>query len=64
VREGTDAAVRLAISPELEGITGRYFDGQREARANKQAYDPEARDRLRRLSEELTGLRASGANSY
>ena len=64
VREGTDAVVRLAISPELEGITGRYFDGQREARANKQAYDPEARDRLRRLSEELTGLRASGANSY
>ena len=35
VREGTEAAVRLAISPELEGITGRYLDGQREARANK-----------------------------
>ena len=64
VREGTDAVVRLAISPELEGITGRYFDGQHEARANKQAYDPEARDRLRRLSQELTRLRASGANSY
>ncbi len=63
VREGTDATVRLAISPELEGITGRYFDGQREARADEQAYDPEARARLRRLSEELTGLRASGANS-
>lgn len=64
VREGTDATVRLAISPGLEGVTGRYFDGQREARANKQAYDPEARDRLRRLSEELTGLRTSGVNSY
>ena len=63
VREGTDATVRLAISPELEGVTGRYFDGQREARADEQAYNPEARARLRRLSEELTGLRASGANS-
>jgi NAD(P)-dependent dehydrogenase (short-subunit alcohol dehydrogenase family) len=63
VREGTDATVRLAISPELEGITGRYFDGQREARANEQAYDPEARTRLRRLSEELTGLRVSDPNS-
>jgi NAD(P)-dependent dehydrogenase (short-subunit alcohol dehydrogenase family) len=63
VREGTDATVRLAISPELEGITGRYFDGQREARADEQAYDPEARDRLRRLSEELTGLHTPGANS-
>ena len=63
VREGTDATVRLAISPELRRVTGRYFDGQREARADEQAYDPEARTRLRRLSEELTGLRASGANS-
>ncbi|MCA1715341.1 MAG: SDR family NAD(P)-dependent oxidoreductase [Actinobacteria bacterium] len=63
VREGTDATVRLAISPELEGVTGRYFDGQREARADEQAYDPGARVRLRRLSEELTGLRAPGANS-
>jgi hypothetical protein len=61
VREGTDATVRLAIFPELEGITGRYFDGQREARADEQAYDLEARARLRRLSEELTGLRASDA---
>jgi NAD(P)-dependent dehydrogenase (short-subunit alcohol dehydrogenase family) len=63
VREGTDATIRLAISPELEEVTGRYFDGQREARADEQAYDPEARARLRRLSEELTGLRASGVNS-
>ncbi len=61
VREGTDATVRLAVSPELEGVTGRYFDGQREARADEQAYDPQARERLRRLSEELTGLRAPGA---
>jgi NAD(P)-dependent dehydrogenase (short-subunit alcohol dehydrogenase family) len=62
VREGTDATVRLAISPELEGITGKYFDGQHEAHADDQAYDPDARARLRRLAEELTGLRAPGAN--
>jgi hypothetical protein len=58
VQQGTDATVRLATSPELEGVTGRYFDGQREARANEQAYDRDARDRLRRLSEELAGLNA------
>ncbi len=63
VREGADATVRLAVSPELEGVTGRYFDGQREARADEQAYDPEARDRLRRLSEELTGLHTPGASA-
>jgi NAD(P)-dependent dehydrogenase (short-subunit alcohol dehydrogenase family) len=53
VQEGAEATVRLAVSPELEEVTGRYFDGQREARANQQAYDAEARKRLWVLSEEL-----------
>jgi NAD(P)-dependent dehydrogenase (short-subunit alcohol dehydrogenase family) len=55
VEEGTEAVVRLAISQEVEGVTGGYFDGTREARANRQAYDPQARDRLWVLSEELCG---------
>ncbi len=55
VREGAEATVRLADSTELEGATGRYFDGRREARANPQAYDAEARKRLWDLSEELCG---------
>jgi NAD(P)-dependent dehydrogenase (short-subunit alcohol dehydrogenase family) len=53
VQEGAEATVRLAISPELEGVTGRYFDGQREGRADRQAYDAQARKRLWDLSEEL-----------
>ena len=55
VQEGVEATVRLAVSPELEGVTGRYFDGQREARADRQAYDAQARKRLWALSEELCG---------
>ena len=55
VEEGTEAVVRLAISPEIGGVTGRYFDGTREARANRQAYDPRVRNRLWVLSEELCG---------
>ena len=55
VEEGTEAVVRLAISPEIEGVTGRYFDGKREARANRQADDPQARHRLWVLSEQLCG---------
>jgi NAD(P)-dependent dehydrogenase (short-subunit alcohol dehydrogenase family) len=55
VEEGAEAVVRLAASPELEGVTGRYFDGTREARANRQAYDLQARRRLWALSEELCG---------
>lgn len=54
VQEGADATVYLAAAPELEGVTGKYFDGRREARPHEQAYDPEARARLRRLSEEMT----------
>jgi NAD(P)-dependent dehydrogenase (short-subunit alcohol dehydrogenase family) len=64
VREGTDATVRLAAAPELEEVTGKYFEGQREARADEQAYEQEARYRLRRLSEDLTGgLQRPGASS-
>ena len=58
VEEGTGATVHLAVSPELEGLSGRYFDGTREARADRQAYDPRARRDLRLLSERLCGLRA------
>ena len=55
VEEGSEAVVRLAVSPELEGVTGRYFDGKREARADGQAYDKEARQTLWELSKELCG---------
>ena len=55
VEEGTEAVVRLAVSQEVEGVTGRYFDGKREARANRQAYDPQVRNRLWILSEQLCG---------
>lgn len=58
VEEGAAATERLAISPDLEGVSGRYFDGQREARAKDQAYDRQARERLWTLSEELCGLAA------
>jgi NAD(P)-dependent dehydrogenase (short-subunit alcohol dehydrogenase family) len=53
LEEGVEATLRLAIDAELEGVTGRYFDGTRESRAHPQAYDAEARRRLRELSERL-----------
>jgi NAD(P)-dependent dehydrogenase (short-subunit alcohol dehydrogenase family) len=55
VEEGSEAVVRLAVSQEVEEVTGRYFDGTREARADGQAYDKEARQTLWELSEELCG---------
>jgi len=56
IEDGLEATLALALSPELDGVTGRYFDGRHEARANPQAYDAAARQRLWRLSEQLTGL--------
>jgi NAD(P)-dependent dehydrogenase (short-subunit alcohol dehydrogenase family) len=58
VAEGADAIIRLAVAPALAGVSGRYFDRQREARAHPQAYDEAARARLRALSFELAGLPA------
>jgi NAD(P)-dependent dehydrogenase (short-subunit alcohol dehydrogenase family) len=56
VEEGALAILKLASSAEVEGRGGLYFNGQEEARADAQAYDPQARQRLKRLSFELTGL--------
>jgi NAD(P)-dependent dehydrogenase (short-subunit alcohol dehydrogenase family) len=55
VEEGLEATWRLVADPALEGVTGAYFNGTSEARADSQAYDAEARRRLRELSERLVG---------
>jgi NAD(P)-dependent dehydrogenase (short-subunit alcohol dehydrogenase family) len=56
VEEGGEAILQLVASPALDGRTGLYFNGQRESRADPQAYDAAARKRLRRLSFELFGV--------
>ena len=56
LEQGLAATVRLVADPELDGVTGVYFDGVREAEPNPQARDPDARRRLRELSDELCGL--------
>ena len=55
IDEGAEAVMQLAASPDIG--SGGYFFGLRPTRANAQAYDEEARARLRRLSEELAGTR-------
>jgi NAD(P)-dependent dehydrogenase (short-subunit alcohol dehydrogenase family) len=58
VDQGAAAILRLAVSPELEGRTGLFFNGQQEARADAQAYDAQARQTLKALSFKLGGLSA------
>jgi NAD(P)-dependent dehydrogenase (short-subunit alcohol dehydrogenase family) len=59
VEEGAEATMQLAVSPELAGRSGLYYNGLTEAKANAQAYDTAARAQLRALSFDLTGLRKS-----
>jgi NAD(P)-dependent dehydrogenase (short-subunit alcohol dehydrogenase family) len=56
VEDGAAAILQLAVSPALDGRSGLYFNVLREARADSQAYDAEARRRLRALSLKLVGL--------
>ena len=58
IEDGVEATLRLAVAPELDGVSGRYFDRLDERRAHPQAYDAEARRRLWRLSEGLVNLPA------
>jgi NAD(P)-dependent dehydrogenase (short-subunit alcohol dehydrogenase family) len=55
VEEGLEATWRLVADPALDGVSGAFFNGTHEARADPQAYDPEARRALRELSERLAG---------
>ncbi|WP_165966159.1 hypothetical protein [Actinomadura sp. 7K534] len=54
MEEGVEATYRLVTDPALDDVSGRFYNGLKEARADAQAYDPDARARLRDLSEQLT----------
>ncbi|NTF82180.1 SDR family NAD(P)-dependent oxidoreductase [Agrobacterium rhizogenes] len=56
VDQGADAILNLAVGADLEGYSGLYYNGQHPSRANAQAYDTTARQRLRLLSQNLAGL--------
>ena len=56
VEQGGEAILHLAVGDDMAGKSGLFFDGLREAKANAQAYDAAAREKLRKLSLELTGL--------
>ena len=59
LESGVEATMHLIADPELDDVTGKYFDRLRESRAHSQAYDTDARRRLHELSLELVGLPAA-----
>jgi NAD(P)-dependent dehydrogenase (short-subunit alcohol dehydrogenase family) len=56
VEQGGAAILHLVTGDDVAGKSGLFFNGMQETKANPQAYDAAARQRLRTLSLELTGL--------
>jgi len=60
--KGAQTSVYLASSPDVEGVSGKYFVRSAEARASAEAQDDEVAARLWAESARLTGLEADAAN--
>ncbi len=54
--QGADTVIWLASSPEVEGVSGRYYADRKVIEPKKIANDPAARRRLWEESERLTGI--------
>jgi hypothetical protein len=56
--DGAQTQIMLAVEPELEKVTGKYFVGCKEANPSDKAKDDEVAKWLWKHSENLTGLNA------
>ncbi len=56
--QGAQTSIHLASSPEVEGVTGRYFDAKRSVPSSFISYDRRTQQRLWDVSEELVGAGA------
>jgi NAD(P)-dependent dehydrogenase (short-subunit alcohol dehydrogenase family) len=56
VESGAATSVYLASSPEVEGVSGFYFDDCQQVDAGKQAQDPELQKQFWQISKTLTGI--------
>ncbi|GFR45355.1 hypothetical protein Agub_g6729, partial [Astrephomene gubernaculifera] len=54
--QGAATSIHLASSPEVEGVSGKYWVDCRRAASSNASYDREVAGRLWRVSEELTGV--------
>jgi len=53
--EGVAATMRLIGDPELATTTGQFYDVARLARAEPEAYEPEFRRELARVTDQILG---------
>jgi len=55
-REGADTPIFLASSPDIEGVTGKYFHKRAQKKSSSASYDKHVAERLWQLSAQLVGL--------
>ena len=53
VEEGADTPIWLCSTPDVEGVTGKYFDSRREKMSSPQSYNTDDQERLWDVSAEL-----------
>lgn len=56
LEEGAKTSVYLATSPEVEGVTGKYFVRCKEEKSSSISYDKEVQRKMWEVSEAMTGL--------
>jgi len=56
VEEGSETSIYLASSPEVEGITGKFFIRKQPVDSDPFSYDQDAQERLWEISTEMVGL--------
>lgn len=59
---GAATSIHVASSPDLVGVSGRYFANSRPKRSSQRSYDEAVAARLWQVSVELTGLPISDPN--
>src|SRR2546423_9568108 len=53
VEKGAQTTLYLATSPEVEGVSGKYFSNSKETPSSKRSHDMAVRQRLWQVSDEL-----------
>jgi len=54
--QGAQTSIYLATSPEVEGVTGKYFVKQKAVPSSPASYDTVTANRLWQMSAKMTGL--------
>ena len=61
---GARTSIYLASSPEVEGVTGKYFARRRQQKSSEASHNEEAARRLWEVSEELTSSSQRSVDSH